>query len=173
MFHSVFLKERIVTVWLRVCAHTHTERYSCTYTEVTVYSTQPHCRDPTHWYTHQENKYKLKGQGELYLHKQVGGHRAQQMKQRVTINARHSFSFSFSPSGNAIMSCQRIVAALGCMQEWKTLSQTSDEMLLVMCFLPNLVFPHLCLCPVQTDQASKSNIDRVTDYSIIVGVTAK
>lgn len=58
---------------------------SCTDDRVQYTGTQ----GPTHWYTHQENKYWWKGQGELYLHKQVGESRAPQMKQRNTVKPNH------------------------------------------------------------------------------------
>lgn len=43
----------------------------------------------SHWYTHQENEYKLKSQGEPYLHKQTVESKASQIKQRGTFNPEH------------------------------------------------------------------------------------
>lgn len=67
----------------------HACGYSHTCTEAIVYSTQAHGNP--HVDTHIKRiKYWLKGQGELYLHKQVGESRPPQMKRGDIINKRSS-----------------------------------------------------------------------------------
>lgn len=101
---------------------------------------------PTHWYTHQENKYWWKGQGELYLHKQAGESRPPQMKQRDTVYPKHLIYFFKIPQYHDVAICHRLWH--WCMSHEHTETSKMGE---IIHFYEDYCRPCFSLCETSND----------------------